>query len=128
MPAVLPATFEIRLHGVSRLNLSTSVIDGTAVIELEGELDLAGANALEEELATPEVDATGAVVLDLRAVSFMDSSGLRVIAVTLQDAQERGRRFALVPGAAQVMRVFDITRMRERLEFVDDPREVTEEP
>jgi anti-anti-sigma factor len=113
---------------VSQLRLSTSVIDATAVIELEGELDLAGANALEQELATPEVDSTGAIVLDLRGVNFMDSSGLRVIAVTLQDAQERGRRFALVPGAAQVMRVFDITRMRERLEFVDDPREVTEEP
>ena len=67
-------------------------------------------------------------MLDLRGVNFMDSSGLRVIAVTLQDSQDRGRRFALVPGAAQVMRVFDITRMRERLEFVDDPREVTEEP
>jgi anti-anti-sigma factor len=113
---------------VSRLHLSTSVIDATAVIELEGELDLAGANVLEQELATPEVEATGVIVLDLRGVNFMDSSGLRVIAVTLQDAQERGRRFALVPGAAQVMRVFDITRMRERLEFVDDPREVTEEP
>ena len=113
---------------MSQLRLSTSVIDATALIELEGELDLAGANALEQELATPEVDSTGAIVLDLRGVNFMDSSGLRVIAVTLQDAQERGRRFALVPGAAQVMRVFDITRMRERLEFVDDPREVTEEP
>ena len=128
MPAVLTAPFEIRLHDGSQLRLSTSVIDATAVIELEGELDLAGAHALEQELATPEVDSTGAIVLDLRGVNFMDSSGLRVIAVTLQDAQERGRRFALVPGAAQVMRVFDITRMRERLEFVDDPREVTEEP
>jgi len=128
VPAVLPAPFEIRLHDVSRLRLSTSVIDATAVIELEGELDLAGANALEQELATPEVEATGVIVLDLRGVNFMDSSGLRVIAVTLQDAQERGRRFALVPGAAQVMRVFDITRMRERLDFVDDPREVTEGP
>jgi anti-sigma B factor antagonist len=126
VPAVLPATFEIRLHGVSRLRLSTSVSDGTAVIELEGELDLAGANALEQELATPEAEAARAIVLDLRGVQFMDSSGLRVIAVMLQDAQDRGRRFALVPGAAQVMRVFDITRMRERLEFVEDPREVTD--
>jgi anti-sigma B factor antagonist len=128
VPAVVPATFENRLHGVSRLHLSTSVIDGTAVIELRGELDLAGANALEQELATPEADVARAIVLDLRGVHFMDSSGLRVIAVTLQDAQERGRRLALVPGAAQVMRVFDITRMRERLDFVEDAREVTEEP
>jgi anti-anti-sigma factor len=113
---------------VSQLRLSTSITDGTAVIALEGELDLAGANALEQELATPEADAARAVVLDLRGVEFMDSSGLRVIAVTLQHSQERGRRFALVPGAAQVMRVFDITRMRERLDFVADPSEVTDEP
>ena len=113
---------------MSHLRLSTSVTGGTAVIELAGELDLAGANALEQELATPAAAAARAVVLDLRGVEFMDSSGLRVIAVTLQRSQERGRRFALVPGAAQVMRVFDITRMRERLEFVADPREVTDDP
>ena len=113
---------------MSRLRLSTSFSGGTAVIELAGELDLAGATALEQELAQPEADAARAVVLDLRGVEFMDSSGLRVIAMTLQSSQERGRRFALVPGAAQVMRVFDITRMRERLEFVEDPREVTEDP
>ena len=113
---------------MSRLQLSTSVAGDTAVIVLEGELDLSGANVLEQELASPEVDAAHALVLDLQGVGFMDSSGLRVIAVTLQDSQDRGRRFALVPGAAQVMRVFDITRMRERLEFVQDPREVMGEP
>ena len=113
---------------MSQLQLSSSVVGATAVIVLEGELDLAGANALEQELASPEIDAATALVLDLQGVGFMDSSGLRVIAVTLQDSQDRGRRFALVPGAAQVMRVFDITRMRERLDFVEDPSEVTGEP
>jgi anti-sigma B factor antagonist len=125
---VLPAWFENRLHRVSRLQLSTSVAAGAAVIVLEGELDLAGANVLEQELASPEVEAAPALVLDMQGVSFMDSSGLRVIAVTLQDSQDRRRRFALIPGAAQVMRVFDITRMRERLEFVSDPGEVTGGP
>jgi anti-anti-sigma factor len=123
-----PVTIEIRLWLVSNLRLSTSLAGGTAVIALEGELDLAGANVLEQELATAEAVEARAVVLDLRRVEFMDSSGLRLIAVTLQRLQERGRRFALIPGAAQVMRVFDITRMRERLEFVADPREVTEDP
>ena len=55
----------------------------------------------------------------------MDSSGLRVIAVASRRAEERGGRLALVPGGEQVMRVFEITRMRERLDFVDGPDEVT---
>lgn len=109
---------------MAHLSLETSLAGRTAVVALSGELDLAGASVLEEELHRLEPDLPGAVVLDLRGVEFMDSSGLRVIAVSAQRAQERGHRFALVPGAAQVMRVFDITRMRDRLDFVDDPHQV----
>jgi len=110
---------------VANLSFETSIAGGAAVVALSGELDLAGAAAVEQELARLEADSPGAIVLDLRGVEFMDSSGLRLIAVTMQRAQAGGRRFALVPGHDQVMRVFDITRMRERLEFVGDPREVT---
>jgi anti-anti-sigma factor len=113
---------------VANLSLETSVAGGAAVVALSGELDLAGAAVLEQELERLEDDSPGAIVLDLRRVEFMDSSGLRLIAVTMQRAQAGRRRFALVPGGDQVMRVFDITRMRDRLEFVDDPREVTGGP
>jgi anti-sigma B factor antagonist len=106
---------------VTRLSLKTSLAGRTVVIALAGELDLAGAATLEQKLAG--VDAR-AVVVDLRGLGFMDSSGLRALAVAALRAQSAGRRFALVPGAAQVMRVFDITRMRERLEFVADPGEL----
>ena len=110
---------------MANLSLETSVAGGAAVVALSGELDLAGAAVLERELERLEDDSPGAIVLDLRRVEFMDSSGLRLIAVAMQRAQAGRRRFALVPGRDQVMRVFDITRMRERLEFVRDPRDVT---
>ena len=121
MSGVLPDAAGFRLPRVPRLSLETSLAGRTAVIALACELDLAGAAALERELAG--VDAR-AVVVDLRGLGFMDSSGLRTLAVAAQRAQRAGRRFALVPGAAQVMRVFDVTRMRERLEFVGDPGDV----
>ena len=107
---------------MSKLSIETSRDGPAAVLALGGELDLAGATTLEQELDRLDADA---VVLDLRGLAFMDSSGLRAIAVRAQRAQDRGRRFALVPGKAQIMRVFDITRMRERLDFVADAREVT---
>jgi anti-anti-sigma factor len=110
---------------VPHLSLETSVAGRAAVITLQGELDLAGVTALEQELARLDADPPEAIVIDLRGVEFMDSSGLRSLTVNALAAQERGRRFALVPGAAQVMRVFDITRMRHRLDFVDDPEAVT---
>jgi anti-sigma B factor antagonist len=110
---------------VANLSLETSVAEQAVVIALRGELDLAGAAALEQELARLEDEPATTVLLDLRGVSFMDSSGLRVIAVASQRTQDLGRRLALLPGPGQVMRVFEITRMRERLDFVDRPEEVT---
>lgn len=119
---LFPPRGALGLRGVSQLAITTTRSADATVVELAGELDLAGANVLQETLGRLE---EGALVIDLRGVEFMDSSGLRVLAIAAQRTQERGRRFALVPGAAQVMRVFEITRMRERLEFVADPREVT---
>jgi anti-sigma B factor antagonist len=110
---------------VANLSLETSMAGRVAVVALNGELDLAGAAELEQELSRLDAESPDAVVLDLRAVEFMDSSGLRIIAVASQRAEERGRRLALVPGSEQVMRVFDITRMRERLDFVSGPEQVT---
>jgi anti-anti-sigma factor len=100
--------------------------DGTvAVVRPVGELDLSGAAVLEAELDRladePEV---GAVVLDMRALEFMDSSGLRLVVVADMKAREVGRRFAIVRGDETVHRVFEITRMSERLDFVDAPEDV----
>jgi anti-anti-sigma factor len=106
---------------VSKLSIETSLDGAAAVLALGGELDLAGATVLEQELDRLDADA---IVLDLRELEFMDSSGLRSIAVRALRARQQGRRFALVPGQAQVMRVFDITRMRERLDFVADAQDV----
>ena len=111
---------------MANLSLETSVADRATVIAVSGELDLAGAAALEQELAGAQ-ESANVVVLDLRGVEFIDSSGLRLIAIAAQRARDGVGRLALVPGPDQVMRVFEITRMRERLEFVDDPRQVTGE-
>jgi anti-sigma B factor antagonist len=99
--------------------------DGTvAVVAPSGELDISGATILEAELerlaADPEL---GSVVLDLRGLEFMDSSGLRLVVLADMRAREAGRRFALIRGGETVHRVFEITRMSERLEFVENPEE-----
>ncbi len=107
------------------LTVETRQQGETAVIALAGELDMAGASALEQELGLIGAET---LVVDLRGLEFMDSSGLRAIVTSAQRAQDAGRRFALIPGAAQVMRVFDITRMRERLEFVAGAEEVNGRP
>jgi anti-sigma B factor antagonist len=96
-----------------------------AVVAPSGELDLSGAAVLEDELdrlaAEPELST---VVLDLRQLEFMDSSGLRLVVLADMRARETGRRFVLVRGSETVHRVFEITRMSDRLEFVAGPEEL----
>jgi anti-sigma B factor antagonist len=110
---------------VPTLNFETIRNGTVAVIAATGELDLSGAQILESELERLQADpALGTVVLDLRGLEFMDSSGLRLVVLADMRAREAGRRFVLVRGPETVHRVFEITRMSERLDFVSDPEEV----
>jgi anti-sigma B factor antagonist len=94
---------------------------GDALIALAGELDLSGAPDLDREIeqlaGNPDVRR---VVLDLRGLDFLDSSGLRVVALAERRLSTGGRSLVLVRGNENVQRVFEITRMVERLNFVDD--------
>ncbi|SRR5687767_7215633 len=108
-----------------KLDFETTRNGTVAIVRPVGELDLSGAAVLEAELdrlvEDPELVA---VVLDMRGLEFMDSSGLRLVVMADMRAREAGRRFVLVRGDETVHRVFEITRMSERLDFVDDPEEV----
>jgi anti-sigma B factor antagonist len=88
-----------------------------------GELDLDTAPQLDQELAA--VRATGAdrLVLDMRALTFMDSTGLRLVIRWDTEAREQGFEFAIVPGPEVVQRVFRLTGMDEHLPVVPPPAE-----
>ena len=90
-----------------------------AIVTVSGELDLASAPHLDERLRACE-DGTHTVLVDLRGLTFMDSSGLRVILAADARARSRGGRLLLVPGPPGVQRVFQLTLLDTRLEFVDD--------
>ena len=109
------------------LSFQTTVTGGVAVVALTGELDVAGATLLEHELDRVAADhAPRAVVLDLSGLDFMDSTGLRLVVLADAKAREQDRAFALVRGRDDVHRVFEITRMSDRLRFIDSPADAAE--
>jgi anti-anti-sigma factor len=59
----------------------------------------------------------------MSGLDFMDSTGLRLVVLASQRADRDGRRLTLVKGPEDVHRVFEITRMIDRLDFVDDAGE-----
>jgi anti-anti-sigma factor len=81
----------------------------TAVVVPSGELDLATAPALEGALARAfEAAGDGSVVLDLRELGFIDSSGLRTLLTARRRAEEAGASFSLVAGHRGLERTLEI--------------------
>ena len=98
---------------------------GTAVrLVLTGDLDLATAEEAEQAILETEEDRPPVLILDLSELDFMDSTGLRVVISAATRAGEQDRRLVLVKGPEVVQRVFEITRLAERLEIVDSIDEV----
>ena len=94
------------------------------ILTVSGELDLRTSPELEERLNGAFGAGVELVILDLRQIDFMDSTGLRVLLAAHQRAHETGRRFALVRGADQVERVLTLTGVRDLLTIVDAPEEL----
>ena len=95
----------------------------TAVVRAGGELDLSTAPALERAIEVPLADpAIRSIVLDLRGLRFIDSTGLRVVLTTDSRLRADGRRLRVIKGPPSVHRVFELALLEERLDFVDgDP-------
>jgi anti-sigma B factor antagonist len=94
---------------------------GKVLLRPHGEVDIASAPLLESSLRELRETGFDHVLVDLREVTFMDSTGLRMILGWDDVARRDGIDFELVPGPPAVQRLFSITGVRERLRFVEPP-------
>jgi anti-sigma B factor antagonist len=92
--------------------------DGVVVI-LEGELDLATAPQLERALREVQATSPGRILIDLRDLGFMDSTGLAVIVRAQLAADTSGHRLALGHPPPQVKRLLQITGLVDLFTFED---------
>jgi anti-sigma B factor antagonist len=91
--------------------------NGTPVVRVMGEVDLATAPALEEALLGVGDDRVGAVIVDLTGCTFLDSSGIRALLGARERLERSNRRLALALSTQAVLRVFQITRLDELFEI-----------
>lgn len=107
------------------LRIVTKHGPGRLILELDGELDLVSAAVLQQAVAGASLDGASVLVLDLRGVSFLDSTGLKAIFSARNVALRQGCEFAVTPGSAQVQRLLTLTRLGEHLQTIDTPDAAT---
>jgi anti-sigma B factor antagonist len=108
----------------SNLLIDVSREGERVVLRLDGELDLASVPLLEREVELAMLDDKATIVLDLRGLEFLDSTGLRTILLLDKRSSERGQTFALVRGSEQVQRLMSMTRVDEHLKIIATPEEI----
>ena len=93
--------------------------EGQCVVTVTGELDLATAGQLWTELE-PVLTEGAVVVLEGSGMTFLDSSGLRVLLLAGKRASSAGAAFRLVAPQPAVQRVLDLAGAVGHLETRED--------
>jgi anti-sigma B factor antagonist len=99
--------------------------DDAVKISLRGELDLEHAYTFDEELRRVEESDVTCICLDLRELTFLDSTGLSRLVAARRRAMKAGRRLVLVRGPAAVQRVFQLTAVDEAFEIISGTEALT---
>jgi anti-anti-sigma factor len=98
-------------------NIDHLIHEGTHTLALSGEVDMPVASGLEDEVRLICGGDGRCIVLDLREVTFMDSSGLKATLSALKLCKRHGLGLSILPGPPQVHSLFQITGLAELLPF-----------
>lgn len=93
----------------------------TAVVELEGELDLHGVGILTAAVGDLLGEPPRSIAVDAAGLTFIDSAGLRALLVAQRDAEAAGAVLGLVNSSPPVERVLEMTGLHARLALAGAP-------
>jgi anti-sigma B factor antagonist len=98
---------------------TTDAHNGAVLVRPAGELDISSVPILEEQMQSALTSGARELVVDLRGLDFMDSTGLTLLTRWLRESHNDGFRLALVRGDERVHRLFELTSMDALFTFVD---------
>ena len=84
--------------------------NGTTVVAFEGEVDLESSPEARRILLDC-LGRTSSLLVDLSAVTYIDSSGIASLVESFQNARKAGRHFALVAVSGSVSSVLRLSRL-----------------
>jgi anti-anti-sigma factor len=101
------------------LKISSERDSDVYAISVSGELDLATAGSLQRELERVEASDARSIILDLSGLTFMDSTGVRLLLNAHARSRADADRLTMPRGSPAVQRVLQLTGVIDLLPFTD---------
>jgi anti-sigma B factor antagonist len=95
--------------------VNTRRVGDTVLVQPHGEIDLATVGDLDDALRAAEATGAAKILVDLTAVSMLDSTGLRSLASAYERSQLASRTLLIQPGTARLRRLFEVAGLADRL-------------
>ena len=105
----------------AQLSVTLEQSDSRTRVRLEGELDLSNSDAFAARLATVESHNPAVLEIDVRGLTFMDSSGLGELFAANRRAREQHRRLVLVKDHGPVERLLNLACVGDVMDVVELP-------
>lgn len=103
----------------TRLSTRTESRNGVTRIAVTGELDISTVPILEHRLSLINGEDVTAIMLDLRKLNFLDSSGLHAFEAASEQARSKGRILVVVGVGLKLRRSFELTGTLSLIEGSD---------
>ena len=95
---------------------------GVAIVDLHGELDATGEDALNAAYVQASSRSPDTILLNFRDVKFMDTTGIALIVGLLAQARKVRRRLLVYGLGDHYVEIFHITRLADFMRlFPDEP-------
>jgi anti-anti-sigma factor len=93
--------------------------EGGVALHLTGEMDISCEDAFAATVGTCIADGANEVRVDLSRLTFIDSSGLRMLIELWHKSRKNGLDLSMVQGTGQVRRTMEIAGLDRLLPILD---------
>ena len=97
------------------LGITSEPTNGIVVLRLSGELDVASATMLLQELRRLLTEDTRHVVIDVAELTYIDSTGVNLLASAANSFNLAKRRICLLGRHGIVQRIFELAQLAEEI-------------
>ena len=101
------------------MNVEVQRQDGNLIALIEGSVDGNNAAAFQASLQDAVQEGDKSMVLDLGALVYISSAGLRVLLLVAKDMQNKGANFAICSLQGQVRELFTVSGFDQIIQISD---------